>query len=185
MPGQTVTRQPAWTAAQQEEAVRRFQREISVKLSPMSPSMEAIFQGTDFSNKPRQNSRDMVKTPDSGTTGHSGSTLVGVGSVTPWDFSGEKTSIDTSNRSSAMMTSQEEIDAATARATYAKYNLHYPCKYIPWPSILHVFYQAIIYYYLQRINTFTLQDKSPRVSRMLVLQTYLACYYNKTISNAK
>ncbi|KAH8597751.1 hypothetical protein B0O99DRAFT_567957 [Bisporella sp. PMI_857] len=125
-PGQDNSTQPLWTHALQEEAVHKFQREISSKKIPMSASVRAVLKGTDFADDAKGRSRgDSNLPPHTAATGQSGSTLVGAATATPWDIPGEKDASE-SGRESDVSKPQEERDAAIARAVYIKHGLHYP-----------------------------------------------------------
>ena len=120
-PGIDTSTQPVWTAANQEEAIRKFQREVSTgKKIPMSTAVREVFRGTDFGdhlNRRRENSNP----PSTGSTGNS--TLVGT-AVAPWEIPEKEDEANDSNGSPG----QEERDTAIARSTYLKQNLHYPCS---------------------------------------------------------
>jgi len=132
--------QKTWTAAQQEEALHKFQRYISNKKTPMSPTVREIFKGTMFSDDAKTRGRgDSNVPPSTGTT--TSSTLVGSKpSATPWEMPELKTE-KREGRPESDFVSTEERYTAVARAAYQKLGLDYPCNF-PSSTLPSTYYMS-------------------------------------------
>ncbi|KAG9242163.1 hypothetical protein BJ878DRAFT_516957 [Calycina marina] len=151
--------QPVWTAALQDDALQKFQRDTTKK-TPMSATVRQVFKGTMFSNdfKPRERGNPNAPPPTGTITA---STLIGAGAIAPWEVLESKGEEDGS-QSNGDPVNTEDRKAAISRVAYEKHGLHYP------------FFQNREYFRpeLETIITTYIAENSPRQLNLSAAERY-------------